>query len=317
MSAKSVLVTGATTPLGRAIVSAFLEDHEIRHVLAVAAEPTYPRPERGTEKLTYHRVDLTKERELRDLMFGAARELGIDTIVHAALHRSARDGGRRVHALNVESTRELLRLAERHPTVERFVFRSCADVYKLRTEFPTVIAEDHPLELAPEAPQWIRDRVEADLTVCTQMGVSRVAITVLRFAECLVPESGSQLYDYLTSRVCLTPLGFDPLINLISVEDLVLATRLAALSGTDGVFNIPGRDTLPLSDIVARWSRQPIPVPGLLLGPLYRMRSRLRRTDFRYDLNYWRFHLSAVLDGTRAREVLGYEPEWPMAWPAG
>ena len=38
-------------------------------------------------------------------------------------------------------------------------------------------------------------------------------------------------------------------------------------------------------------------------------------TDFRYDLNTWRFHFSGVLDGRRAAAVLGYRPTSPIDWP--
>ena len=58
-----------------------------------------------------------------------------------------------------------------------------------------------------------------------------------------------------------------------------------------------------------------MPVPGLLLGPLYRLRTLVLGTDFRYDLNHWRFHFSGVLDGRRALEELGYEPLHRVAWP--
>jgi hypothetical protein len=34
----------------------------------------------------------------------------------------------------------------------------------------------------------------------------------------------------------------------------------------------------------------------------------LRDRDFRYDLNRYRMHFSAILDGRRATELLGYRP---------
>ena len=76
-----------------------------------------------------------------------------------------------------------------------------------------------------------------------------------------------------------------------------------------GIFNIPGADTLPLSEAVRRYGKIGIPVLGRALGPLYAMRTRVLGTDFRYDVNHWRFHFSASLDGSRARRLLGYEPK--------
>jgi hypothetical protein len=81
------------------------------------------------------------------------------------------------------------------------------------------------------------------------------------------------------------------------------------------VFNIPGFDTLPLSRLIARAGRRDIPVPGPLLAPLYRLRTRTVGTEFRYDLNTRRFHFGGILDGSRARAALGYEPHHASAYP--
>lgn len=312
---KRVLITGATTTIGEAIVQRFVTDPDVEHVLAVGVEPEAVAWPGSQEKLTYRRFDLTRSRGIRTLLYGPAQDMRIDAIVHTVLHRRARDSGERIHALNVESTREMLLLAEDHPTITRFVFRSFGDVYKIRANQPSVIAEDHPLNLAGDTPQWIRDRVEADLTVCTRMGMSQLTIAVLRCAECPVPASGSQLFDYLTSRVCFRPFGFDPVINLLSMPDLTRALQLALHSDAQGVFNVPGKDTLPLSRVIELAGRREIPAPGAVLSPLYRLRTlALEGVDFRYDLNEWRFHIGNVLDGRRAKRVLGYRPESFIDW---
>lgn len=309
-----VLVTGATTRLGRRLVEVLLGSSDDAHVLAVGIESAESSGLAAHERLVYERVDLRRERGARELLYGRARELEIDTVIHAAHHRSASDVGRKVHAINVESTRALLLLAEHHPTIRRFVFRSHAEVYGVKTDLPSVFAEDHPLNFSPRAPQWLRDRVEADLTVCARMGMCELQIAVLRTSECVAQGIGSQLFDYLRSRVCLRPMGFDPMLNLLSVEDLVRALVSATDSDAQGVFNIPGADTLPLSALIQRVQRFEVPVPGPLLTPLYRLRSLTRGTQFRYDLNLGRFHFSGVPDGARAARVLGYQPRHPVDW---
>jgi UDP-glucose 4-epimerase len=313
----AVLVTGATTPLGLALVKALCRDASVRHVLAVGAEPC---PDglasnlAGSGRLTYACVDLTRPRQTWRLLYGPARKLAIDSVIHSARHRSARDTGRAVHVLNVETTRTLLRQAERHPTIRRFVYRSYSEVYRASHELPNLIGEDHPLELGPGAAQRVRDRVEADLTVCTRMGMSRLGIAVLRCSEIFAPAMGSQLHDYLCSRLCLRPLGFDPMINLLSIEDSVRAIELALRQPVQGIFNIPGCDTLPLSRAVDLCRRRDIQLPGPLLQPFYWLRARALGTEFRYDLNHGRFHVSGVLDGARAHEHLGYQPGHPVSW---
>ncbi|MBI4816608.1 MAG: NAD-dependent epimerase/dehydratase family protein [Deltaproteobacteria bacterium] len=308
-----MLVTGATTPIGQAIVQG-LGDAGVELVLGVAGPDEnlslVPR-RKGVELVG---ADLTRPRDAWNLIFGPALDLRIDTVVHTALHRSAADFGRRVRALNVGSTRELLHLSERHPTIRRFVQRSFAEVYRIRAEEPTILEEDHPLELSPKAPQWIRDRVEADLSVCVRMGMSRLSIAVLRAAECLAPSSGSQLFDFFSGRVCLRPLGFDPMLNVLSPSDLARAVALAVGSSENGIFNLPGRDTLPLSEAIRLAGRPDIPLPSAVLAPLYRLRGFVSQSEFRYDQNIGRFHFGGVLDGKRAKQTLGYEPRLSVDW---
>jgi UDP-glucose 4-epimerase len=303
-----ILVTDATSTLGAELVLQLLDEAAVDHVLAVGHDAEPGHLPTGEPRLTYVDADLSRPRAAHDLLYGAGRTLGIDAVVHSPLLASAHAGGSAAHSLNVESTRELLLLCERHPTVRHFLYRSVGDVYALRLSQPSLIDEDQPLEFDPVSPQWVRDRVEADVAVCARMGMSPLPITVLRCAEVLAPGTGSQLWDYLESRICLRPLGFDPMINVLSPADCVQAVWLALRHGAAGVYNIPGADTLPLSRLVRRFGRLGIPAPGPLLSPLYQLRRRTVGLEFRYDLNMRRFHFGGVLDGSRARMELGYEP---------
>ena len=168
--------------------------------------------------------------------------------------------------------------------------------------------------LSPRAPQWVRDRVEADQAVCTQLGLSSTEITLLRCAEIYAPRAGSQTWDYVQSRVCFRPLGFDPMLHLCTVEDAVEAIHLALHTEARGIFNVPGADVLPLSAVIRKAKRRAIPVPAPLIAPLYRWRHHVLGTQFRWDLNHGRYRWNGVLDGTRARERLGYVPKHPIVW---
>lgn len=310
---RAVLITGATTPMGLALTRRLLADPRVERVLAVGLEPTHEWPV-ADARVHYAQLDLTRSRTLRTLLFGLGHELEIEAVVHAAHHRRAHDDGQRVRRLNVELTRELVYLCERHPSVRRFVYRSFAAVYRVGAALPDILREDSPIEMSRTSPQWLRDRVEADLCVATLASSEDLDVVVLRCAECLAPELGSQLWDYLDDWMCLRPLGFDPMLNLLSLEDLVEALWLALVSEHGGIFNIPGADTLPLSAVIAARGRPSLAVPGPLLSPLYALRASVRARDFRYDLNRFRFHFSGILDGTRAARVLGYEPRHPLDW---
>lgn len=307
-----LLVIGASTPLGIALIEALVAAPDVDLVLAVGREASAPCA--PTPKLIYKSLDLERPRVMHDLLWGPAHDLAIDTVVHGMHHRRPGDSGRHVHIQNVGATRELVLGCRGHPMIRRLVYRSFAEVYALRHTTSDLIDEDEPLDFDPTAAQWTRDRVEADLTVCAQLG-QPLSIAVLRFAEIIAPAMGSQLWDYLQSHVCLRPLGFDPMINVLALPDAVTALLLAIRSEATGVFNIPGRDTLPLSRVIFESSRADLPLPGPLLAPFYRWRRRLAGFEFRYEMNLRRFHFGGVLDGRRARDVLGYHPRAPVQWP--
>ena len=306
-----VMVTGATTPLGAGIVEALLDSAEIELVLAIGRERAAQRAE---SRLVYRAADLAHPRVVHDLLWGTARELGVDAVVHCAQHRCPADVGRTVHAQNVDATRGLVLGCVDHPTIRRFVYRSFAEVYALRHATTDLLDEEEPLDFGVLTPQWTRDRVEADLFVCAHFA-SPLQIAVLRCAEIIAPGTGSQLWDYLQSPICLRPLGFDPMLNVLSIEDAAAALVAALRSSAIGVFNVPGYDSLPLSRAIIESRRADIPVPGPVMAPLYGLRRWIAEFEFRYDMNIRRFHFGGVLDGTRARTELGYTPHTPVRWP--
>ena len=159
------------------------------------------------------------------------------------------------------------------------------------------------------------DRVEADLTACASMGLIDCEIVVLRCAEALAPGTGSQLYSFLTGPVAFRPLGFDPMVNVATIDDIVSAVALATHGSGEGVFNIPGYDTLPLSLAIRKFGTVGLPAPGLVIRPLYALRHLTTGAQFSYGLNKNRMHLGLVLNGTRAEKVLGYTPSHPVDWP--
>ena len=314
MTERNILVTGASTPLGERLIETLLADSRIGHVIAVS-DKGRPLTIPDSDRLTSFELKLRKQRGLHDLLFGPARNRRIDVLIHTSLISNANWEGAAVHAHNVDVLRAILDFAERHPTISKLIVRSSAGVYQVQRDLPALIGEDHPLNMNSGAPQWVRDRVEADVTACTRMGLSSLEIVVLRMAEILGPGCGSQVFDYLQSPVCLRPIGYDPMLNFLTIRDAVSAITLAVHGVSQGVFNIPGADTLPLSATISRWGRLGIPLPEGAIGSLYKLRRRLRGGEFRYGMNRRRFHYSGILDGKRAAETLSYIPSHPVEWP--
>ncbi len=297
-----VLVTGATSPLGAALVGRLLASTDTGRVLAIGAGLRARAADDA--RLVSRDVSLDHARAVHDLLWGPARALAIDVVIHAAPATE--------HASSI--ARALVLGCADHPTIRRLVARSSAEVYATPRGTTSLLDEDAPLEFGADAERHVRELVQAD-TIAAVRRDGPLQISVLRCAELLAGDGGGQLRDYLSSRVCLRPLGFDPMINVLSLEDAVAAFVAAARADATGVFNIPGADTLPLSRAIAACGRADVPLPAALLAPLYAARRALTHFEFRYERHARRFHVGGILDGGRARRLLGYVPQTHVHWP--
>ena len=73
------LITGATTPIGRALIRDLLQDDDTQRIIAVGGEAT--RDVEGDGRLTRLHVDLRRERSIRQLIFGPVRDEGVTTML--------------------------------------------------------------------------------------------------------------------------------------------------------------------------------------------------------------------------------------------
>ncbi len=312
MSKVHVLLTGASSDLGQRLAAALASDERVGSILALV-EPGVALPSLRARKLSYQAIDLTHERAVKHLLLSSEAK-ALTHIMHLAMHRDPNLHGRHPHRLNVDALRILFSLAEEHPRLQHFIFRSWGEIYELHSDLPTVLDEDHPIDFSASRPQWLRDRVAADQFLCAKLGISRLKIRILRCADCLAPGYGSQLYAFLSSTPCMVPLGYDPVVNVLSPDDLVDALKRACFSDELGVFTIPGSDSMPLSDLMDRCHRAVLPLPGPILNWVDRVKHRLVQSAFRYDISRAFFHYGGVMTGVRAQRLLGYEASHPINW---
>jgi hypothetical protein len=106
------------------------------------------------------------------------------------------------------------------------------------------------------------------------------------------------------------PLGFDPLCPVIADKDVALAVRAALHAGVAGVFNVAGRETLPLS-VLGRWTRRPcVPVPGVLLEAVSAAAARVGNERVRDAFGGPHLRYGMSLDTRRAERELGFVPRY-------
>jgi len=294
------LVTGVTTPLGRLLSRRLCAVGEVFGVRS----PSEPLPTVGQDIASI--ADLTRSADVREVMAGVVAEANVDTIIHLGLTQV---GGEPSGAAGALSARLLLEGAEHSPAVRAFVLCSSALLYRLHDNDPMVVREQHPLDLSPELSFGQRDLLGADVIAGQHMLSAAFRISVLRLAPLVAPRNTGVLADYFGREPCYRAMGFDPIINALSLEDATEALALAAEHAPRGTFNVVGADTLPLSKLAARVGTRCWPVPGALIEALCTLtrRNRHHYRDLRALL-----HHGLVVDGRAAFGAFGYAPSHPL-----
>lgn len=317
---RSVLVTHADEPLGRRVVKTLYHDPGVARIFAVGRGPApraFDRFFAGTPaRVVYARLDLAKHRPVSDLFRSARfRELAIDTVVHVPAHGAPPAAEAPVvsgiPARTVEA-RLVLQNALEARSVTSLVALGSAFVYRLKPGNANRLMERSELELDPHAPAEIRSWIDCDMIFHAETGSERLRVVLLRVPT--VVASGGYVYfnPVLGSRgrPRLRPLGYDPMCAIVADQDVARAVASAVASDKSGVYNVSGRETLPLS-VLARWTRRSLlPAPPPLLRSAAWLAASLRRPSLGAALDGPHLRFGFSLDTRRAEEELAFRPSY-------
>jgi UDP-glucose 4-epimerase len=307
---RNVLITGVSSTVGRHLAMHLMNDKRVGHVIGTAEDDS-PHFFKNFDKdrFTYFKSDILRSRQLRNL-FGSREfhDARINTVVHLAFVSRAGLHGERIHRLNVEGTKNLLDSCIAEGSIDKFVFKSSDVVYKLRYDNPTYLDENADLNHDPDADQWIKDRVAAEMLCRAKMDTAHMNIIILRFANIIGRNVNTQLNAYFDGRVIFKNLGFNPMVNLIHMKDVIQAIRQAVHKPVTGIFNISGADTATITTFAELNRRTCIPLPEPFLPVVNFVMRGVGLTDYYYSVDRERMKYSCLLDTTKAREILGFKP---------
>jgi UDP-glucose 4-epimerase len=235
----------------------------------------------------------------------------VDTVVHMAVLATPLDAGGRamMKEINVIGTMQLLAACQKAPSVRKLVVKSSTAVYGSSPRDPAMFTEDlEPNAMARSG--YAKDSVEVEGYV---RGFARrrpdVTVTTLRFANSVGPKVTTPLTSYFALRVVPTVLGFDPRLQFVHERDLIEVLWRATLGDHGGTFNIAGDGVMSLHQAIHRAGRPILPLPQPAAPWIGQALRRAGVADFSGEqirfLTYGR-----VVDTTRMREVLGFEPRY-------
>lgn len=312
-----VLVTHADEPIGRRVVKRLYHDERVETLFAVGAGPTPRAFDRflagEVPRVSYTRVDLARHRPVTDLFRSARfREAEIDTVVHVPRHGASSESVPPLVAGVSDRTAET-RLVVQHsletPGVRNLVALGSAFVYRLQPGNANRLTEESELDLDPDVAPELRSWIDADMIVHGEIHDERLRVVLLRVPT--VVASGGYVYmnPALPARSGprLRSLGFDPICALVSDKDVARAMQAAVHSRAAGIYNVAGREAVPLSTL-ARWTGRgtwalPTPLLGWAAAGVRLLARRPERAFLGPPLRF-----GFTLDTRRAERELGFRP---------
>jgi len=290
----TVVITGIASRLGRMLARTL---HRDMRVIGID-----PRGARHMPKdVTVHTIDI-RRRKAEDIF----RRNRIDAVIHLNPETDLRRTRAESRSLTVIGTHKVLDYCRLHQ-VPKLVVLSTANLYGPSPENNQFLKEDSPL-LAGQRFPTMRDLVEVDMYTQSYFWRHPEIDTVLLRPVNIVGRLNNTASRYLRMKVTPTLLGFDPMIQVVSPEDVAYATRLALKPGIRGIYNIAGPGPLPLSALIRRIGHQPLPVPEpvarFAIGLLSGAGVGAVPTE---ELDYLKY--VCMVDGRNAMDVLRYEPQ--------
>lgn len=294
----AVAITGISGNLGRALAKLL---HGRERIVGIDRRPFPGRP----KDLDVHQVDIRK-RSAEELF----RKGRIKALIHMGIMHDPRMNPEEHHQFNVIGTAKALEYCARHG-VEKLVVLSSANVYGPHPTNTNFLTEDAPLMAAARFGE-IRDLVEVDILAQSFIWKHpEVETVIVRPVHVVGPTIRNAASHYLRLRRPWTLMGFDPMVQLIHMEDVCRAMVLALTKGARGVYNVVGPGEVPLSAALAELGRRPLPVPHFVARPLLDRLFKLRLSDFPPgELDYIQF--LCTIDGSRFEKELGWKPAFGL-----
>lgn len=293
-----MIITGISGNLGRALAKLL---HRTERVIGIDRRPFIDRP----KDIEHVQVDLRKRKA--EEVFSRTP---ISAIIHQGIMHDPRMSAEDHHSFNVLGTTRVLECAAKFG-VKKVVLLSSASVYGPSPDNSSFLAEDAPLMGASRFPS-VRDLVAVDMLGTSFFWrQSEIETVVLRPVHIVGPTIKNAPSNYLRLARPWMLAGFDPMIQLIHMEDVAHAMVEALRPGRKGVYNVVGPGEVPLSTAFRELGQKPRFVPHVLARPILSTLFRYRVAEFPpEEIDHIQF--LCMVDGSRWATETGWKPRFSM-----
>lgn len=248
----TVAVTGASSPVGKALLERLDADDAVERIIGVDIDE----PEMPVAKLEFRTADM------RDRLLALAFE-GADVVVHLAFDRMPRVSEDDQFARNVRGSRNVLAAAA-EVGARRVVVLTDAAVYGAHPDNPVPLTEDEPPRANPDYGPGYQALLVEELLAEFDAAHPEVTVAVLRPAPVLGHGAEHLLGAHLEGPRLVTLRGCEPPLQLLHVDDLASALELAATGDLQGTYNVAADGWLAIDEVCTVLGKRRLDVPDAL-----------------------------------------------------
>jgi len=297
---RRVFIAGARRRVAVHLIERLIADPDVEAVLGVdrgACPPTLLGCD--PERFVFASADLSRRRQVDNLfLLDRFRGRPFDTVLHLAFAGNPHGYNFKSHEFNVNAAQHLLEASLRHG-VTKYVFLSSDAVYRLGPRNDYKVREDAELNLDPGAHPILRDTLDAEFICRAKMDDPKCEVMVIRPSGVFGGGVISGINLLFESNPPVLPVGFDPMVNPTTKEQLSRDLMLAIFLHGKGVFNVAGGTIGPLSRFFEERGIRPLRVPGPALRVANRLQRTLGMTRYHAGFHPKRLYYSLVLDDAK------------------
>ncbi len=235
-----IAITGISGYLGTQIFSYLHNDTETEMIIGIDLKT----PRLLLPKLIFHRMDVRDPRLSETLITYRP-----DIMIHLAFIVDFIRDFSKMHDININGTKNVLNACKK-ADIKRIIVTSSTTAYGAHPDNPPLLTEESPLRGNVNY-LYARDKVEMDL-LCQKFQMENPDTDVVILRPCIVmgPNVNNYISRFVKLPICITVKGADPPMQFIHEEDLVRGVVLVIKKRCSGIFNLVGKGTELLSELL-------------------------------------------------------------------
>lgn len=301
---RRIVVTGARSPLARVLMESMRAHPNVESVQGIETR-SRPGDETGVD---FEIIPFVPDH--RPIAEYLEKE-EVDTVVQCSLVPDRSGTGEVSVEADVIATMCLgAAIGHEGSKVRSWVLASSTAVYPIGSQSPLLQREDRHLPLEAETLSTSIAEAE-DYARDVAYRLPHVNVAILRLQQLVGEGVRGPLAALLGRDPIPTPIGFDPAIQFLRLEDAASAMAFALQTELAGIYNVASAGMIHLQEAIDRIGRTKFPVLPMSPGPLESLFGRLRIPFVPREL------LDLVRFGhgvdTRKLERAGWRPRYDQA----